>query len=109
MKNFWQKLKKRWGIENDWQVAIILLVFALTGFTFLYVRPWIDRLFGLSPEDAFWLKALVFIVILLPVYNILLIIWGTLLGQYKFFRNFIIKFFSRMLSIRKKKTKPGSE
>jgi len=101
MKNFWQKLKKRWGIESDWQVAIILLVFTLTGFSFLFVSPWIDDLLGMSDDDPFWLKAVVFIIVLLPLYNILLLIWGTLLGQFKFFKNFIIKFFRRILFIKK--------
>ena len=103
MKNFWQKLKKRWGIQSDWQVAIILLVFSLTGFTFLFISPYIDELFGLSDEDPLWLKILVFVVVTLPVYNVLLIIWGTLLGQYRFFKNFIIKFFSRILFLNRKK------
>ncbi len=103
MKKFWQKLKKRWGIENDWQVAVILLVFTLTGFSFLFINPLIDRLLGLTEEDPFWIKVVVFIIITLPVYNILLIIWGTLLGQYKFFKNFIVKFFRRLLFIKPKK------
>ena len=103
MKKFWQKLKKRWGIENDWQVAVILLVFTLTGFSFLFINPLIDRLLGLTEEDPFWIKVVVFVIITLPVYNILLIIWGTLLGQYKFFKNFIVKFFRRLLFIKPKK------
>ncbi len=103
MKKFWQKLKKRWGIENDWQVAVILLVFTLTGFSFLFINPLIDRLLGLTEEDPFWIKVVVFIIITLPVYNILLIIWGTLLGQHKFFKNFIVRFFRRLLFIKPKK------
>jgi len=103
MKKFWQKLKKRWGIENDWQVAVILLVFTLTGFSFLFINPLIDRLLGLTEEDPFWIKAVVFVIITLPVYNILLIIWGTLLGQHKFFKNFIVRFFRRLLFIKSKK------
>ena len=101
MKKLWQKLKERWGIESDLQVGLILLTFTLTGFSFLYINPWIDRLLGLTEEDPFWLKALVFVVILLPAYNILLILWGTLLGQFSFFRKFILKFFSRLLFRRK--------
>jgi len=103
MKKFWQKLKKRWGIENDWQVAVILLVFTLTGFSFLFINPLIDHLLGLTEEDPFWIKVVVFVIITLPVYNLLLIIWGTLLGQYKFFKNFIVRFFRRLLFIKPKK------
>ena len=104
-KSFWQKLKKRWDIESDWQVAIILLVFSLTGFTFIFISPYIDELFGLSDDDPLWLKIVVFVVVTLPIYNVLLIIWGTLLGQYRFFKNFIIKFFSRILFIKSKRGK----
>lgn len=101
MKKFWERLKKRWDIESDWQVAIILLVFSLTGFTFLFISPYIDDILGLSDEEPFWLKALVFIIVTLPVYNVLLLIWGTIFGQFKFFKNFIIKFFSRLLFFKK--------
>jgi len=103
MKNFWEKLKLRWGIESDWQVALILLVFTLTGFSFLFVSPLIEHLLGVSEDDPFWLKALVFVLIMLPAYNILLIVWGTLLGQYTFFKNFIVKFFKRLFFIKSKK------
>ena len=104
MKKFWEKLKVRWGISSDWQVAIILLVFTLTGFSFLFISPYVDELLGLTDDDPFWLKAVVFIVVVLPLYNLLLLIWGTLLGQYKFFINFIIKFFGRLLFWKKKET-----
>ncbi len=102
MKKFWQKLKLRWGIESDLQVAIILLVFTLTGFSFLYIQPWIDRLLGMGPDAPFWKKALVFVIVLLPLYNILLIVWGSTFGQYRFFKNFVIKFLSRLLPRKKK-------
>ena len=103
MKKFWEKLKKRWGIDNDWQVAIILLAFTFTGFTTLYVHQLVDQLLGIDKESPFIYKVLVFIIIVLPVYNILLMIYGSLLGQYKFFKNFIIQFFSRILFIKRKK------
>lgn len=103
MKNFWEKLKLRWGIESNWQVALILSVFALTGFSFLFVSPWIEHFLGVSKSDPFWLKAVVFILIMLPVYNLLLLLWGILLGQYRFFKNFIVKFFKRLLFIKDKK------
>jgi len=103
MKNLWEKLKKRWDIESNWQVAIILVAFSLTGFSTLYVHKLIDQLLGIDESSPFIYKLLVFIIIVLPVYNILLLIYGTLLGQYKFFKNFIIKFFKRLLFIKSKK------
>ena len=103
MKNLWEKLKKRWEIESDWQVAIILLAFTCTGFTTLYIHKLVDQMLGIDDSSPFIYKVLVFIVIVLPVYNILLMIYGSLLGQYKFFKNFIIKFFKRLLFIKRKK------
>ena len=102
MKNLWEKLKKRWEIESDWQVAIILLAFTFTGFTTLYIHQLVDQMLGIDESSPFIYKVLVFIVIVLPVYNILLIVYGSLLGQYKFFKNFIIKFFKRLLFIKRK-------
>lgn len=103
MKKFWQKLKSRWDIESDKQVVIILIAFTLTGFSTLYIHYLIDQLLGITEESPFIYKALVFVVIVLPVYNILLMIYGSLLGQYKFFKGFIIKFFSRIFFIKGKK------
>ena len=34
MKKFWEKLKVRWGISSDWQVAIILLAYLVLGYWF---------------------------------------------------------------------------
>ena len=103
MKKFWQKLKLRWDIESDRQVAIILLAFTLTGFSTLYVHHLADELLGIEEEGPFIYKVLVFVVIVLPVYNILLLVYGSLLGQYKFFKNFIIKFFSRIFFLKGRK------
>jgi len=103
MKKFWQKLKSRWDIESDRQVAIILLAFTLTGFSTLYVHHLADEFLGIEEEGPFIYKVLVFVVIVLPVYNILLLVYGSLLGQYKFFKNFIIKFFSRIFFLKGRK------
>ena len=89
MKNIWQKIKTHWGITNDFQVAVILLVFALSGFSTLYVHNYVDYLLGIGEESAFWMKLLVFVLIVLPVFNSFLIVWGTLFRQQKFFIKFI--------------------
>lgn len=89
MKNIWQKIKIHWGITNDFQVAVILLVFALSGFSTLYVHNYVDHLLGIDEGSAFWAKLLVFVLIVLPVFNTFLIIWGTVFRQQKFFRKFI--------------------
>lgn len=96
---YWKGFKRRWQIESDWQVAIILVVFSLTGTTTMYVHRLFNQWIGLAEDGNFWLKFLIFLVLVLPLYNALLMVYGTLLGQYKFFRFFIAKFFSNIFSV----------
>ena len=83
------KLKDRWGITSTFQVFVILCVFTATGFSTLYVHEYIDYLLGIKEDDSFWIKLLVFVIIILPVYSILLFFWGVLFGQRIFFTRFI--------------------
>ncbi len=95
-------LKHRWGITGTLHVIIILLVFALTGFTTLYVHKQINIWLGIHESSSFWLKLPVFVFLVLPVYTIILFIWGVIFGQKKFFTKFI-KLKIRLLVNKKKK------
>ena len=95
-QGFINKLKRRWGITSTIQVIVILIVFACTGFSVLYAEELIFRLFGI-PEDQGWgVRILLFIFITLPLYNLLLLIYGFIFGQFKFFWNFEKKMFGRI-------------
>ena len=89
MNEIINKLKTRWGVTSAWQVLIILSLFAITGFSTLYVHQFIDHLLGIDKDDSFWLKLLVFIFIVLPVYTALFYLWGIILGQKKFVTQFL--------------------
>lgn len=84
----WNKLKIRWGIDNNFQVLIILIAFSLAGPTTLYFHRKIDLFLGITDDSEFWKKLIVFIIVVLPLYNFFLFIYGSLLGQYKFFSRF---------------------
>jgi membrane protease YdiL (CAAX protease family) len=104
--NFTDKLKERWGITNTFQVIIILVVFACTGFSVLFAEEIIFRLIGIGEEKSWWLAILLFLLITLPLYNLLLLIYGFIFGQFRFFWNFEKRFFGRMTKpFRKKITK----
>ena len=45
-----EKLKQRWNVKNGWDVFIILLVFACTGFSILYIKRAFFELIGLTNE-----------------------------------------------------------
>lgn len=102
MKKFWNKLKVRWGITSDFQVVVILLVFTLTGFSTLFINKLIDIFLGINEGSPLWQRVLVFLIIVLPVYNLLLLFWGTVLGQFRFFYNFTRNFLKRIFFIKKK-------
>lgn len=99
------RLKARWGIENTFQVFIILIVFACTGFTALYAREFVFDLLGVTDEFPFWQRALIWVVTILPLYNVFLYIYGTIFGQRKFFTWFLKKTFGRLIPSRKNHSK----
>ena len=96
-----EKLKKRWNIQSNFQVVIILVVFAITGSTTVYVKNIIFDFVGITAETHLWIKVAFYIPVILIVYNVLLLIVGFLFGQFRFFWEFEKKFFSKFLFKRK--------
>ncbi|MBS1952322.1 MAG: hypothetical protein OJF59_001933 [Cytophagales bacterium] len=95
------RLQQRWNAKNSWQVIAILLTFICTGFTVLLVKkPILFFLFG--NEIPLWAKVLYYVLIL-PIYNLFLLGYGFLFGQFTFFFQFEKRFFSRIITYFKKK------
>lgn len=97
-----QRLKERWGISSNLQLIVILIVFAITGSSSVYVaKPFLD-LIGLEQSNftnTWWENSLYWmlrILLIFPFYQILLLIYGWLLGQFKFFWTFEKKMLSRL-------------
>ena len=92
-----KKLKARWGIEHDWQIIVILIVFAVTGSTASYIGKPILNFFQISTESlgtfAYWV---IRILLLFVMYQFLLVFFGWLFGQHKFFWNFEKKMLNRI-------------
>ncbi|MBD3617265.1 MAG: prolipoprotein diacylglyceryl transferase [Gracilimonas sp.] len=92
-----KKLKARWDIESNWQIIIILFVFSLTGFTALFARRFIFPLLGIEASDPFWYKTIMWLITIFPIYNILLLTYAALFGQFKFFWRFFKKMMGRFV------------
>lgn len=90
-----QKLKNRWQIENNFQLILILLTFSVTGSLSVMVRRPIFEHLGIDAATSLWVKIPMSILIITPSYQVLLIIVGSLLGQFKFFWAFEKKMLSR--------------
>jgi hypothetical protein len=97
-----QKLKNRWHVKSAWQVIVILLVFACTGFTVLAIKRPIFLLAFPDGHVPLSIKILYWILIL-PVYNVFLLWYGFMFGQFDFFWKFERRFLSRIFSIFSKK------
>lgn len=93
-----KKLKKRWEIESNFQLVLILIVFSITGSVAAWVSKPFVELLGLNGDNM--PKALFIIlrlILIFPIYNVILIIVGSIFGQFRFFWDFEKKMFSRFL------------
>jgi hypothetical protein len=91
-----EKLKQRWNVKNGWDVLIILLVFACTGFSILYIKRALFDWVGITKESPSWLLWTLNIVIILPLYQVVLLAWGWVWGRFSFFWAFEKRMFSRI-------------
>lgn len=90
-----EKLKKRWGIESNFQIIIILIVFSITGSSSLFVGKPILEFFNINNEMG-WLYWPLRLIVIFPAYQVLLVLYGWLFGQFRFFWNFEKKMLSHL-------------
>ena len=90
-----EKLKQRWGIERNYEVIVILIVFSITGSLSVKLASPILAFFNITKESVGYGYWPIRIFMIFPVYQVLLVCIGTLFGQHKFFWNFEKKMLSR--------------
>ncbi|MBK6564785.1 MAG: hypothetical protein IPL63_16295 [Saprospiraceae bacterium] len=98
-----ERLKNRWKLKNMTQVFMVLLVFALTGTTVLMIKKPILDWVAPDGQRPLWFS-ITYFVLILPVYNLLLLMYGFLLGQFTFFWDFEKRFIKRMTGRTSKET-----
>ena len=81
-----KKLKDKWNITSNFQLIIILIVFAITGSLSLVVSEPILEILGIkSSSISTWLFTPLRLIIVFPVYQLLILAIGFLFGQFNFF------------------------
>lgn len=91
------KLYDRWGVNYRWELIAIFLAFAVTGSSAGRLSNPLMELIGLSKEaTSGWIYWPVRILLIFPIYQVLLVIFGWIFGQYAFFKAFAIKMVSRL-------------
>ena len=92
-----KKLENKWVVTYKWEMIRIFIVFAITGSSSLFVGRPIIKLLGITKENLnpllYWI---LYLIIGLIFYQILLVFFGWLFGQFKFFWEFEKKMLKRM-------------
>jgi hypothetical protein len=104
----WKKLKLKWGLESDFHVFIILVVFAATGTTVVAIKGLFFQMLGFESEGSNLVKTILYLIFIFPAYQALLLLYGFLFGQFTFFWNKEKMLAQRVLGIFKKKTRDTS-
>jgi len=97
--NMFERLKKKWGIKSNKRLIIIFIVFAITGSTAAKIATPVASIFGIDDHLSPFIYWPLRLLLIFPIYQILLIIFGWLFGEFYFFLNFVKK----MLRIAQKK------
>ncbi len=102
-KSSWtERLKKKWNLKSGLQLFMVLLVFACTGFSVLFLKKPLFDLLGISGTSG-WLYTLLYLLAILPLYQILLLFFGLIFGQFPFFWEYEKRTFRRIFGKKKKK------
>ena len=83
MANF----RERWNIKSNWQVIAIFVIFAVTGSTAAYLSKPILAFLGITRSNP-WIYFPLYIILIFPVYQVLLVFFGFIFGQFTFFWTF---------------------
>ncbi len=91
-----QNLKERWGIQSNFQLTVIFIVFAITGSASAWLsKPFCIWLRILKEDFGFWFTP-IRLLLIFPIYQVLLVFIGFIFGQFKFFWSFEKKMLRKM-------------
>ena len=94
-------LKDKWNLKSNFQLVIILIVFAITGSGSLYISKPLMEFLSISSEnmDIFLYWILRFIIVTV-VYQFVLLLVAFVFGQFNWFWNFEKKILKKMRLIK---------
>ena len=99
-----QRLQARWGLDSVFQVVMVLVVFALTGMSVLFIKEPLFQILGIDNTTSSGLKTFIYLVSVLPIYQVLLLFYALILGQFRFFWEYEKKSMARMAKLFRRKS-----
>tara|TARA_B100000963_G_scaffold293530_1_gene263968 strand:+ start:178 stop:474 length:297 start_codon:yes stop_codon:yes gene_type:complete len=90
-------LKDKWNLKSNFQLVIILIVFAVTGSGSLYIsKPLMEFLSISSQNMDIYLYWILRFIIVTVVYQFVLLLVAFVFGQFNWFWNFEKKILKKM-------------
>lgn len=92
-----ENLKKRWNIQSNIQLVLIIIVFAINGTLSARLSYFLMDFLNLTKQNTpVFIYYFLFIILVMPVYPFLLMIIGYFFGQSSFFFPFAKKMLTQM-------------
>ncbi len=94
-------LKDKWNLKSNFQLVIILIVFAITGSGSLYISKPLMEFLSISSENMdiylYWILRFITVTV---VYQFVLLLVAFVFGQFNWFWNFEKKILKKMRLIK---------
>lgn len=94
---FFKKLERKWILEYRWEMIRVFIVFSITGSSSVFIGKPIMAFIGITKDNlntaVYWF---LYIIVGLIFYQFMLIFFGWLFGQFKFFWEFEKKILNRI-------------
>ena len=91
-----EKIRNFLKVDNNFKLIIVFIVFGITGSLTLYVSDILFMFLDISKDKFGYFYVFIRILIIFPIYQLLLIIIGTLFGEFKYFWQFEKKFLKKI-------------
>ena len=90
-------LKDKWNLKSNFQLVIILIVFAITGSGSLYISKPLMEFLSITTENMdiylYWILRFIIVTV---VYQFVLLLVAFVFGQFNWFWNFEKKILKKM-------------
>ncbi len=80
-----KRLKEKWGIRRNIDIILILICFSLAGSSVILIKDYYFQLLGFTIQSPFWIRAIAYSLFIFPAYQLMLLGYGLVLGQFQFF------------------------
>lgn len=91
-----KKLEQKWILQHRWEMIRVFIVFAITGSSSVFIGKPIMAFIGITKENlnstVYWI---LYILVGIIFYQFMLLFFGWMFGQFKFFWEFEKKMLSR--------------